>query len=219
MRKSQARYKHSYDRRVPETPSFLAGKYVFVEKPTLLATSEVSADAYTNRTYNKLQQRTMGPFCFISVRRHTVTIDEHGIPNTVSIDRVTHALAVTTRPSANANELPNATNSPSKMNAHGAGQHKQYSQQRQKPTQASHATRLRNSGPQQSTNEYVVDKIVRQIGMAKDVKFVVLWYGYKPSEDTIKPADHIPQHFITRYWRNHAKKNQIQWIIQSTTTI
>lgn len=38
VRKSQARYKHDYDRRVRETPTCTKGNYVFLDKPPLCAT-------------------------------------------------------------------------------------------------------------------------------------------------------------------------------------
>lgn len=91
MRKGQARYKADYDRHVRETPSFQFDDYVFVDKPPLATTPENTADALAKQKYNKLQRPTSGPYRILEVRAKTAIIDEHGIPNTVSIHRITLA--------------------------------------------------------------------------------------------------------------------------------
>lgn len=91
MCKSQAKYKSEYDRRAIETTSFRVGSYVFVDETPLLPTLEPSATVLTSNTYNKLRQLTTRPYRISDVRTYTTTIGEYGIPNTVSIDRVTHA--------------------------------------------------------------------------------------------------------------------------------
>lgn len=45
MHKSQAFYKHDYDRRVREATTFTKGIYVLTDKPSLHATSNSTADA------------------------------------------------------------------------------------------------------------------------------------------------------------------------------
>jgi Chromo (CHRromatin Organisation MOdifier) domain len=56
-----------------------------------------------------------------------------------------------------------------------------------------------------SAQEYVVDKIVDAVDSFGDGSLVyrVRWLGYDPSEDTWEPEEHLPAHFIRRYWTNH----------------
>lgn len=48
--------------------------------------------------------------------------------------------------------------------------------------------------------EYTVDRIVKRVGTNKNIWFVGRLYGYTPQNDTIEASDHIPQHFVARYW-------------------
>ena len=54
-----------------------------------------------------------------------------------------------------------------------------------------------------SAQEYVVDKIVDAVDGFGDGSLVyrVRWLGYDPSEDTWEPEEHLPAHFIRRYWK------------------
>lgn len=61
------------------------------------------------KEYNKLHSRTTVLFRIISIQSNNVTIDEHGISNTVAIDRVTHAPAMGTQPADNKNLLETPT--------------------------------------------------------------------------------------------------------------
>lgn len=46
--------------------------------------------------------KIMGPFAFVSVQPNTITIDEHGIFNTVLVDRAT--IALSNKPPTNASQ-------------------------------------------------------------------------------------------------------------------
>lgn len=48
--------------------------------------------------------------------------------------------------------------------------------------------------------EWTVDYTVRHIGKGANVKYVIRWYGYTSTDDTVETTKHIPQHFITGYW-------------------
>lgn len=94
MCSSQQRYKRDYDKLVRVTSKFTPGDMVFVDRSPLSATVTTSASAMANATYNKLLIRALGPFHVNSVQPHTLTIEEDGIPNTISIDRATRAPTV-----------------------------------------------------------------------------------------------------------------------------
>lgn len=85
MQKCQARQKFDCNRRVCKTSFIQVGNYVFVDKPSSTETKEGSAIALEKSTYNRLQQRTSGPYRILKVWVNTKIIDKHGIPNTVSV--------------------------------------------------------------------------------------------------------------------------------------
>lgn len=55
--------------------------------------------------------------------------------------------------------------------------------------------------------EYVVDRFVRHVSEGGNVRYVVHWYDYTPAENTVEPPETIPEHFITRYWRQRRKND------------
>lgn len=91
LRKSQERYKHDYDKRVRDTPFFRQNDYVFVNNPSLRSTIDSNTEAISKQAFNKLRPRTAGPFRVIAVQKKTLTTNEHGTPQIVSIHRVTRA--------------------------------------------------------------------------------------------------------------------------------
>lgn len=108
------------------------------------------------------------------------------MPNTVSIDSVAQAPSITdqTQP-ATTSTKPEAD--ASKNN---------------KPNEA-HENVTEN-------NNYVAERIVGHIGEGDTLCYVVRWYGYRPKNDAIEPAHHIPQNFITCCWRRINGKNKDQ---------
>lgn len=52
-----------------------------------------------------LKPRAGGPFRAITVPQHTLTIDENGVANTLSIDRATHAPSENTNASVGGEEI------------------------------------------------------------------------------------------------------------------
>lgn len=234
MRMSQAWYKHDYDHRKRETPTFRVDNYAFIDKLPLAKTSQLSAENIETSTYNKLQQRMTRPFCIMSVQPHTITVDENEISNTISIDRIAHAPTVNTNDTtAQTNAHQSEESSPFSNSAESASELDQALKQRvipvkpnyeeqppETPQQQHIATRLlSNTSPDNTEsqpdkpketahnarNEYVIDNVIQHIGNRRNVKYVVRWYEYKPADGTVEPPGHIPQHFITRYWRNRQK--------------
>lgn len=71
-------------------------------------------------------------------------------------------------------------------------------------TSSTKTNKLRYKPPQEDT-EYNVDRIVRQISKGKDVKYVVRWCEFGPSDDAEKPSKNAPQQFTARYWEKFLK--------------
>lgn len=119
-----------------------------------------------------LQPRTAGPFRVITVQVKTLTIDEHGIRQTVSIDCVM--------------SVPDITNS-TRHQLQEKSQHKMF---------LSDASSRKDASQDQ---EFVVDEIVRHVSTETQTKYVVRWYGYCPSENTVHPPEHITPHCVVKY--------------------
>lgn len=158
--------------------------------------------------YNNLVGRKVGYFYVISVQLHTVTIDKNGIPNTVAIDRVSHAPAM---PTWTTLLHPSQTRTRPKAN----------SASDVAPSLSS--IRRISKNPTADQHEFTVDCKVRHIGSGPSLKYVVHKYGYTPKDETIEPPEHISQNFITRYWwRIHVNKATNQrniTIYEATCTI
>lgn len=87
-KKSKQRYKHDYDHCVHETPVNKPGQDIFLGWPLLFATKDWGTNKLATCASHKLLLRWTRPFHIMSVQRRTANIDEHGIENTVTIDRV-----------------------------------------------------------------------------------------------------------------------------------
>lgn len=88
LHRAQERYKEHADRRVRFTVNVRKGDYVFLNRPPSSALS--AADVLADKPRSKLRPKTTGePYRVIEATPNTVTIEVDGIPDTVSIDRVT----------------------------------------------------------------------------------------------------------------------------------
>ena len=100
----QAQYKRYFDRAAQVAPAYEAGQYVFVNRPPKRALTEDERTSVEVLGRNKLLTKAYGPFKVLSSTPETVTIDEQGIPNIISNDRVRLA------PSSVAPAQPSGTN-------------------------------------------------------------------------------------------------------------
>lgn len=85
--------KRHYDARKHVEPEFLPNQLVFNDKLPFTDKTN-TADEMAEASYKKLQPRKAGPFQTIKMQPHTVVLDGKGLPNTVSIYRVTAALGL-----------------------------------------------------------------------------------------------------------------------------
>ena len=97
MTRAQERYKQDFDKRVYKTLRVKPGDYVFIDRPKRQLKA---ASSDKDETYNpslKLLPRTTGPFLVKKANEDTIVVEEDGLLNTVSIDRVSLAPATTVR--------------------------------------------------------------------------------------------------------------------------
>ena len=97
LKRAQARYKRNYDKRVHKTPVFHKDDLVFLDKPPNM--KDKVGSEHESIT-DKLSFKRLGPFKILDVYSHTATIDEEGIPNTVTIDRLSLAKAANSPPTS-----------------------------------------------------------------------------------------------------------------------
>ena len=91
---SQKRYKNDFDKKVRFRPVVGAGDFVYVDRPLRPLTSverrtRAQGTTGTDELSVKLLPRTEGPFRVRSATDTTVLIEQDGVENRVSIDRVT----------------------------------------------------------------------------------------------------------------------------------
>ena len=91
MASAQGRYKRMADAKVRPISIPEKGNQVFVDRPP--SSAKTVAERVADMPHSKLRPKTVGPYTVVSANRDTVTIDEDGVHNTVSIDRITPAPA------------------------------------------------------------------------------------------------------------------------------
>lgn len=108
-KRAQAAYKRQVDKAVRTIPVITKGMRVFVDREPTRAKSKQEKEEDVVRS--KLMPKSYGPFKVIDADEVTVTIDQDGIPNKISIDRVT--TVPSTRPNeqdSSSNDLPTMVN-------------------------------------------------------------------------------------------------------------
>lgn len=86
----QNRYKRGYDKKIRRNPPFTPRKQVYICKPTLVAPSAKDADRMYAATHKKnVCQRQRRTLWVNENIEHTLTINENGVNNTVSIQLTT----------------------------------------------------------------------------------------------------------------------------------
>lgn len=88
MKATQQRYKLHHAAQVREQTSFHAGQLGGVNCPP---SSTYAADKMTVEAYSKLPSRASGPYCIIRTTSGTLTIDQNGITNKISLERASLA--------------------------------------------------------------------------------------------------------------------------------
>lgn len=68
---------------------------IFVNRPPI-AVIKVGASIMNKPTCKKFMRGSFGPFRIIGMQQHTLTIDENGVPNTISVYRGMHAPPINT---------------------------------------------------------------------------------------------------------------------------
>ena len=91
---SQKRYKDDFDKKVRSRPVVGVGNFVHVDRPHRSFTSvergtRAQGTTGTDELSVKLLPRTEGPFCVCNATDTTVFIEQDGVENGVSMDRVT----------------------------------------------------------------------------------------------------------------------------------
>lgn len=176
-------------------PTFTTGESVFVDKPP--PSSKTEAELFSGSPRAMLLPKTTGRFQLISSDGHKVKIREDGIPNTVSIDLVTHdpekggAFGTIEEHTDNSNvQEPSgevsgqSQNVPDRNGAGNAGENVV-----EAPTDDSVESR-----------EYLVEPIVGHTKVHCIIHYVIGWFGYVKDGDSTKPLEQIPEQFIVRYW-------------------
>ncbi|CAN8070204.1 unnamed protein product [Agarophyton chilense] len=92
---AQKRYKADYDRRVTKVVSVSSGQYVYIDNPPSgkrpRPGDEADDEAIDRDINSKLLPKSWGSYKVLNASNHTVTVEQDGIPNTISIDRITVA--------------------------------------------------------------------------------------------------------------------------------
>lgn len=92
--KLQAWFKHNVKRQVRERSVLHTEESAFRDSPSLSNVSESWIETLVWKSYHMLLPKTIGPFRIVKVIKNAVTIDEHGVQNTVSIDETTQASSI-----------------------------------------------------------------------------------------------------------------------------
>ncbi|CAN8075930.1 unnamed protein product [Agarophyton chilense] len=92
---AQKRYKADYGRRVTKVVSISSGKYVYIDNPPSGKISrpgdEADDETFERDINSKLLPKSVGPFKILNASDHTVTVEQDGIQNTISFERITVA--------------------------------------------------------------------------------------------------------------------------------
>lgn len=141
-------------------------------------------------SYSKLMPPETVPFKILKLSPTTVTIDEDGVRNSISINQATLA------PSAKFAERQFIYKTVSPAN-----------EPREKVKKGRGKTNVEELDD--VPGEYTVHCIVQQFAEHRNVKDVGLWYSYTAASDTVRAPEHGPEHFITRCWGPRKKTNAV----------
>lgn len=86
---AQEQYDRDYNTKLCCTPTIKPGQIVYNEKTSLASSSAGNAKRLTKTCKKNSMFKELESFAILSVQQNTLTINKHGIHNTVSIDRAT----------------------------------------------------------------------------------------------------------------------------------
>lgn len=178
--KSQARYKRHFDARLRQQVTPVPGQYVFVNSPPA-ATTTVPSKTPSSTTCNRpppksrnLLAKTIGHYKVLQAKKSTVIVDVDGIPDTVSIDRIT--IDPQPAPASRLMRQSISTTSPTLAS-------------NQTPTlpdcaEASHTpvveASIQHDSPKATTIQYPVERIDAHRQTSTGLKFKVRWFDCPP---------------------------------------
>lgn len=129
----------------------------------------------------------MGPFLVVCTCPNTITIDEHGVHYTITINQAT--------------QEPEQNDPEGKTPRNG----KETEQRNQNPDGNFADKPAEEADNPHVEQQFVFDKIVRLTIKDGRTKLKIQWYGYTPEEDIIELAHHYPQNFIMKYWQRRRR--------------
>lgn len=94
LRQNQCRYKHSFDQKDQAMPKFSFEQLVHVDRsPLVTSPTDSKADKF-----KKLLPRAYGLCQILQITEQTITVDENGVPRTISVYRATPIIGSTSQP-------------------------------------------------------------------------------------------------------------------------
>lgn len=86
LQKQQKRYKRYFDRDFRAQPTFQVVQLIYVDRPPLPLLAE---DTKRSPLFNRLLPQTAGTSKILEIKKSVITINDDGIPSTISIDHAT----------------------------------------------------------------------------------------------------------------------------------
>ena len=128
----------------------------------------------------KLMFKKTGPFRIVATDSQTATIDEDGLHNTISIDRISPATSTESKSAPPTNE-PADESTPAEPAAdtdEPTCSPSEEETREQQTNEESSALGQKHSETPAEPEQYVVERIVGHMGNRRNRRYVVRWYGY-----------------------------------------
>lgn len=150
--------------------------------------------------YSKLLLHALGPFPVPWTTLHTVAIDQDGGMNTISAHQASAAPTHMQRQESKVYDKHNQSLSDTSVRDPG-----KWNDQ---------------SGPGKDNGsqaqEYTIDYIFKHVGIGRQTKYMVWWYGSTSGQDTLVPLENNLQHLINDYWKTFRKEKSQHCIKRQT---
>lgn len=151
---------------------------VHLHQPT--TNDQCASQRLTTGSYNKLVPRKTGSFRLIEVLQMTITIEEDGTRNIVSITKLPGTIKKVRR-ATNLIQARRTSPKTRRQSVHWRG----------KTTAEQFAD---------SQRECAVDRLVHHVGGGDDIPYAVCWYWIIPAVDTVELPEPIPKNFNYSLW-------------------